>query len=353
MGVKKLTKFLDEKRVVKKYNNFDDYIRAGLRECRKNKLNKTYIVGLDAYQCIFKFLYAKMDYIVGILNQILRFMSHKIIPVYIFDGKPPKEKKTTLFNRYKKKERIKSRIAELLKKKKESNDSNIDVEIQRLDKKNINIKIDYINKLKRMFNIMGIPYITAVGEADTLCAELYKRKIIDVCMSEDMDLLVFGCDRLIKLDKGQVYEYDKKYILNRLSLSTEQFTDMAIISGCDYSRQIPISRVSTSMLYNLIKIHRNFENVLKILGKNKYEKLLESYTSARKIYQESGNKEIIPSDFQVCIRKVIDVKRLTEFLSRNTNFKFSYYSKIKKQLGYINKLIERNYYVNPTETIIQ
>ena len=51
-----------------------------------------------------------------------------------------------------------------------------------------------------LFEILNIPYIRAVNEADTLISKLYKTKHIDACLSEDMDLLVFGCKKLIKFN---------------------------------------------------------------------------------------------------------------------------------------------------------
>ena len=60
-------------------------------------------------------------------------------------------------------------------------------------------------------------YIIAEGEADKLCAELVINKTAYACMSDDMDLFVYGCPivlRLFNISRRNVVRYDLQKILS-------------------------------------------------------------------------------------------------------------------------------------------
>jgi len=44
----------------------------------------------------------------------------------------------------------------------------------------------------------GVSYIDADGEADQLCASLVLKNKVYACLSEDMDLFVYGCPRVLR-----------------------------------------------------------------------------------------------------------------------------------------------------------
>ena len=45
---------------------------------------------------------------------------------------------------------------------------------------------------------MGISYYQAKGEADKLCAKLVNKNKVFACLSEDMDLFVYGCPKVLR-----------------------------------------------------------------------------------------------------------------------------------------------------------
>ncbi|XP_077494051.1 exonuclease tos [Amblyomma americanum] len=87
----------------------------------------------------------------------------------------------------------------------------------------------------------GIDYIVAPYEADAQLAYLAQCKLADVVITEDSDLILFGCDKvLFKMDRagfGSLYE--KSELSNCFGLLADRFThdkfrQMCILSGCDY-----------------------------------------------------------------------------------------------------------------------
>jgi exonuclease-1 len=92
----------------------------------------------------------------------------------------------------------------------------------------------------------GIDYIVAPYEADAQLAYLERRGTIDGIITEDSDLLVFGCKTVLyKMnDQGRCIEilHQNRNKCKSLQLSTftdASFRQMAILSGCDYLDSIP------------------------------------------------------------------------------------------------------------------
>jgi exonuclease 1 len=111
-----------------------------------------------------------------------------------------------------------------------------------------------------------IEYIVAPYEADAQMAYLEKKGKVAAIITEDSDLLLFGCQRvLFKLDKdGYGQEVLLKDLgnvtdLNLYNLSFQQFRQLCILSGCDYLPSI--LGVGLKTAYKWIQEHRSIENV--------------------------------------------------------------------------------------------
>ena len=87
-------------------------------------------------------------------------------------------------------------------------------------------------------------------EADKLCAELVISNIVYACISEDTDLFVYGCPRILRylnLFNEVCILYDLKLILKKLKLDLKTFKKICILSGCDYKE----SSIQIFKLYNI------------------------------------------------------------------------------------------------------
>ncbi|CDK26816.1 unnamed protein product [Kuraishia capsulata CBS 1993] len=118
-----------------------------------------------------------------------------------------------------------------------------------------------------VLNDKGIKYVVAPYEADSQMVHLEKLGIVDGIISEDSDLLVFGCKLLItKLnDKGECVEvkrdnFSKCKATPINTFTEEQMRTMAILSGCDYSKGI--SGIGVSKAFWLIKKYHTIERIL-------------------------------------------------------------------------------------------
>ena len=197
------------------------------------------------------------------------FRHHNIIPIFIFDGKPPPEKKELLMKRKEDKQEAKKEY-EKLQKSLDNNDDFDDSEKQeivatmdQLKKQFININKDKIESVKELIRAYGATYYDAPGEADELCALLVLKKKVWACLSEDMDLFVYGCPRVLRyfsLMNHSVVLYHMKGILDELSLNQNEFREICILSGTDYNINANTNGGSKGdNKYNNINLHNTLK----------------------------------------------------------------------------------------------
>lgn len=226
-----------------------------------------------------------MSHIYGLFNKIVLLKSYGIEPIFIFDGKPPPEKKTTLDNRNK-------RVIENREKLKNTNDVN---EKKKLEKYTVRICSEYIRDLENLFEKMGVSYIHASGEAEAYAAELCRINYVYAVMSEDMDTLVYDCPRLIRScilkenkSKNMVSIFNLDKIKEDFNMDIKQFTDMCILCGCDYCPTIP--KVGPTRAYNNIKSYKTIENILESDKFVVSDEFKGKYKLARNLFTLNKNK---------------------------------------------------------------
>lgn len=170
------------------------------------------------------------------------FRYYNVIPIFIFDGKPPPEKKALLQKRKEDKEEAQKEY-EQLKKQLESKDNDEDkhdiiAAMDQLKKQIVQINKEKIELVKSLIRAFGATYYDAPGEADELCALLVIKKKVWACLSEDMDLFVYGCTRVLRyfsLIGHTVVLYYSKGIYDELKMSHKEFKEICILSGTDYN----------------------------------------------------------------------------------------------------------------------
>jgi DNA excision repair protein ERCC-5 len=78
---------------------------------------------------------------------------------------------------------------------------------------------------------MGIPYIIAPEEADSQCAELVKCGIADGVLTEDMDIMTFGANKIYRnltSYKKDTLTISMEDVLNVLDVNYEQFIELCL-----------------------------------------------------------------------------------------------------------------------------
>ena len=230
-----------------------------------------------------------ISHIQGIYLKTIQYLSLGITPIYIFDGKPPIEKKECIQDRNKKANECKEKLEltnDLIKK-------------QSLEKSSIRIKKEYIDDLKHLFNLMGISYIHPDGEAEAYASELCRIGYVDAVVTEDMDTLVYGCPLMIRkcIDKSVkrsdiITRINLKKLLSDLEMNMNEFIDLCILCGCDYCPTIP--KIGTIRAYQKIKQYKSIKNYIESdKSINVSEIFKEKYPLAKELFIIFKDKIII------------------------------------------------------------
>jgi len=245
-----------------------------LRENAKQSIKITHLselsgkkIAIDISIYLYKFL-AEDALIENIYLMITIFRYYNIIPVFIFDGKPPVEKKELIKKRIQSKNEAKDEYNEL-KTKLEIESTMDDNEKQELinqmddlKKKFVFVKKNDIENVKLLIESYGVSYYEANGEADELCAILSIKEKVWACLSEDMDFFVYGCPRIIRyfsLLNHTVVLYDLNLILSDLNLSQKQLREICVLSGTDYNIEMNKDEKNQLNLYKVIKIFNKYK----------------------------------------------------------------------------------------------
>lgn len=237
MGIKHLNRYL-----LSKCSN-QSITHISLQELS----GRTIVIDTSIY--LYKFLQEE-SLLPNFQTLITTFVTHNIKPIFVFDGKPPIEKKQLLQERQKKK-----RSAEMeynrLKQNPQTKQSDLDV----LKKLFIRVTMTDIINVKTLMMKNNVEIVDAIGESDRVCVSYVKSKVAWGCLSDDMDMFIYGCPRVFRqlsLTEQKVMGYYLPQILSELKLSTETFCDIVILSGTDYNR-------TNNTLFTTLQWYRSYE----------------------------------------------------------------------------------------------
>ncbi|GCE99591.1 Rad2 nuclease [Zygosaccharomyces mellis] len=195
------------------------------------------------------------------IKKLAMLRSFKIQPYLVFDGDGIGVKKETESKRREKREE--SRV--IAKRLWESGEKRNAMEYFQ---KCIDVTPEMAKCVVDYCKTQNIPYVVAPFEADAQMVYLEKNGFIQGILSEDSDLLIFGCQRLItKLnDFGECIEICRddfpklpyKFALNKLN--SQEVRTMVCLAGCDYTSGIPKVGLVTAM--KLVQRFRTLERIL-------------------------------------------------------------------------------------------
>ena len=219
-------------------------------------------IAVDTSIYMYKFS-AEGALIDNMYQMIALFKLNGIIPFFVFDGKPPQQKYELLKIRKEEKIIAEEKFKQLNSKLADVTDyeekREINGELDSLRRKFVRLSVADLENVKKLMELCGVSYGTAEGEADKLCAKLVLTKTVYACLSEDMDLFVYGCPRVLRyisLLKSSFVLYDLKKILECLQLNLEDFRKICVISGTDYNYTATKSK--NINLYKTITYYEKF-----------------------------------------------------------------------------------------------
>jgi 5'-3' exonuclease len=251
-----------------------------MNHCSKDSIDKKHlsvftgkIIVVDTSIYLYKF--AETNSIIESLYQMIRtFKYYNIKPIFIFDGKPPHEKKALIHKRNEMKINAETKqnaaemeyatILELVTKSSEDYKKldTLNILINNLKKQCVRVSWNDTDKARQLLNVCNVEYYNAEGEADELCVHMVLTKKAWACMSDDMDMLVHGCTRVMRgfsMQNHTVTFYNINGIMRDLDLNITDFRRIAVISGTDYN---------TSHSINIMDVFEQFYVYKKVIVNN-------------------------------------------------------------------------------------
>lgn len=337
---------------------------------------KPYIIGVDTYlyACRYKRVFERID--IGFLRQIIQSLSHGMIPLYVFDGTAPEQKQTVISHRRHRKCKNKQKLYDYLVDYEKLSDRDfqyiinyienlrerlfdekelvltgvkgpvesrcldglmessdldrnflskqlqVSKELNKTIKRSISIEHQDIINIKKLFDILHIPYIVSAGEADDLISILYQYKIIDACQSDDMDMLPKGCGNLIQISSDGVTQFLLSDILADINLTHQQFVDLCILLGCDYYTNY-LPKLKAIDLFNIFKDNPSLGQFVENYSQhdNTIKEHLQAYIKTRQYFVPSDNTREITCNLNEIVDSLkssplAEAKCAEEFISR-------------------------------------
>ncbi|XP_075776041.1 flap endonuclease 1-like isoform X1 [Pelodiscus sinensis] len=219
------------------------------------------VIALDASIAIYQFRTAmpkifnrngeNISHLQGLFYRTLHLLENGVLPVFVFDGRPPDLKQPLL-----------ARRAEAARARGDAAGSCLPASQQQPLRQDCETLLHYL----------GVPCVQAPAEAEATCAALVKSGRVWGTATEDMDALPFGSLRLIRhvncKARGEVEEISLPAVLRKLGLTQEQFVDLCILLGCDYCGKI--WRLGPKKALKLLQQHGTIEGVLQNIDLQKH-----------------------------------------------------------------------------------
>ena len=337
-------------------HNLHKFLRSKCPEIYKEEPLSNYQFkkcAVDISLYIFKYItiFGEDAWLSAIINLISCLRRNEIHACFIYDTSSPVEKLGERQERREKRDKLDTKIMELTtalekakltgeiddilvstventKQKrllgganvKKVNLEDIEYEIERIKKQSVHLTSNDFQMTKDIFDILGVPYFQAPMEAETTCADLCKRGIVDFVLSEDTDVLAYGAPLFLtkintSTDTCVVVKHQD--ILDELEFTSEQFLDFCIMCGTDYNKNI--FKIGPEKAYKLIKEHGSIDNI----------KLDTSCLNHIRVRELFCGYEKFEKPIPYC--KQPDLIRMETFLFQN-NIRFSI-NKLKKDFS--------------------
>ena len=259
----------------------------------------------------------KVTHIYIMFIRLFGFIKMNIKPIFVFDSSYSYLKEKTM--------KVRKQIRKEFKHK--YINAKTDKEKQKYYHVSEDVTHNEYDDIIELINLFGLPYIISPEEADSQCAYLIQKKFVDFVISDDMDLLLFGCSKVIRkftISQNKKMELiDLSKVIKGLNISMDSFIQLGILLGSDYAETV--QGIGMVKAYEIITEYKNIENA-KLNNKipSKYE-----YVDAFNYFKKGKYDRITSKDIQ---QTGLNINKLKNFIL-DKGFKDS-----KTINGYLDKL---------------
>jgi flap endonuclease-1 len=208
-------------------------------------------LAVDGYNAIYQFLATirqrdgrlftdaqgkVTSHLMGVLYRTTSLLGEGVLPVWVFDGRPPERKAGTIRQRLAAKERAEGQYQEAL--------AAGDLETaRRKAAQTSHLTRPMVEEILALLAALGVPTVQAPGEGEAQAAVMAARGTVWGCASEDYDSLLFGAPRLVRglaaRNRGGSSQgaqiIDRAELLTHLGVDGEELILIGLLVGTDFN----------------------------------------------------------------------------------------------------------------------
>lgn len=216
-------------------------------------------MGIDANVNMNSFVKTFTPCAVGFAQLAIMLLAHDIRPVFVFDGPAGALKTRTKAKR----DEIRHKSQAVLEEKLKTPEIYTTEELEKAERQTLKPTNKDRDSSIAVLRLVGVPVFQAPGEADLLLATMHRHKLIDGCFTKDGDFIAHGISPVVSgLSPHKAHgmqEYKLELILPDLQLSRDEFIDMCLLIGTDYTERVKM--IGPGRAWDFIKKYKTVEAV--------------------------------------------------------------------------------------------
>lgn len=207
-------------------------------------------------------------HVVNIFHRVSKMLHKGIKPIFVFDGPPPALKQRELDDRAKRRDKASFDLEQAEDQDNKGGPN--------LFKRLVKVLPSHVEDIKKLLDLMGVPFVQAPCEAEHQCGAIVNYKPENkvhsqpyACISNDADALLVS-HRVIRNfsmhDKGKAQTHpmqsmERQDSIEKLGLKDlGQLIDLSILLGTDYLK--PIKGIGPVKALQLVQEFGSIENIL-------------------------------------------------------------------------------------------
>jgi len=205
------------------------------------------------------------SHLMGTFYRTTSLLEQGVLPVWVFDGKPPERKAGTIRRRIEMKEKAEEAWQEAL--------AAGDLETaRRKAAQTSRLTPSMVEELHVLLRGLGVPVVQAPGEGEAQAAVLAARGATWAAASEDYDSLLFGAPRLVRGLAARSRSgsapgaqlIDRTDLLSSLGIDQEELIALGVVMGTDFNDGAP--GFGPKRALKLVREHLGFEATMQKAG---------------------------------------------------------------------------------------
>ena len=237
-------------------------------------------LAVDGYNAVYQFLATLRQrdgqlfsddegrvtsHLMGVFYRTTSLLREGVLPIWVFDGKPPERKTGTIRQRIVAKEKAEGEWQEALAAGDLETARKKAAQTSRLTR-------PMVEELRQLLTALGVPSVQAPSEGEAQAAAMAARGLVWGTASEDYDTLLFGSPKLVRglAARGRggtspgAQLIDRSELLANLGISEEELILLGVVIGTDFNEGV--RGYGPKKALKLVQEHLGFRPTLEKVG---------------------------------------------------------------------------------------